>query len=83
MSAKAIGMSNKDYRLYYVGQHLAVMDDPVSGGTVIVKRQPGDPDEAEVQDVLARLGMELVGMPGYREDGLWFCRVTEGKEVKV
>jgi hypothetical protein len=83
MSAKAIGMSNKDCRLYYVGQHLAVMDDPVSGGATIVKRQPGDPDRAEVQDVLARLGMKLAGTPSYREDGLWFCKVTEGKEVKA
>jgi hypothetical protein len=76
-------MSDKDCRLYYAGQHLVVMDDPVGGGAVIVKRQPGDPDGAEVQDVLTRLNMRLAGTPGYREDGLWFCRVTEGKEVKA
>lgn len=77
-------MDDKDWlpAVRFIGEEYVVTQDPYSSKErwVIMKRKPGSPNMQEVVRILTKLKMCLVGVGGYRRDGLWYHYVEEINE---
>lgn len=78
---KTVGLFDKDSRIHYIDLDFVVINNPYNGGEpVIIMRHAGEPNLKDIELVLNKLNMKLVGEANYREDGLWYHQV-KAKEV--
>lgn len=85
MSYVTVGLFEKDSRMYYIDEHVAILDNPFTHiPTAVIRRPLTDKTLAKslMSKALRDVGMEPVGEPFYRADGLLCQSLKEASNVE-